>query len=176
MSYRERLRAGGRGAFQRAMNAGLMPKNMKQEWCQQPQQLNNNMAMQCDGQQMWNTNWQQGQMQMQPTQQMQCQPAQMPVQMMPQMQAQPSQFQQPMQMMSMECMQEPQMQAPQAQVQMFEMPMCQMQTPIQSGESTPTTEVDRCMAIIMPQQSPFGFNDDLAAQLQAAADCQRYED
>lgn len=31
-SYRERLRAGGRGAFQRAFDAGLMPSNMKQEW------------------------------------------------------------------------------------------------------------------------------------------------
>merc|ERR1719162_2176832 len=30
-SYRERLRAGGRGAFQRAFDIGLMPKNMKQE-------------------------------------------------------------------------------------------------------------------------------------------------
>lgn len=31
-SYRERLRAGGRGAFQRALDAGLAPKAMKQEW------------------------------------------------------------------------------------------------------------------------------------------------
>merc|ERR1719491_744974 len=31
-SYREKLRAGGRGAFQRAFDVGLMPKSMKQEW------------------------------------------------------------------------------------------------------------------------------------------------
>lgn len=31
-NYRERLRAGGRGAFQRAIDAGFVPKNMKQEW------------------------------------------------------------------------------------------------------------------------------------------------
>jgi len=31
-SYRERLRAGGQGAFQRAFNNGLMPKAMKQDW------------------------------------------------------------------------------------------------------------------------------------------------
>mmetsp|Transcript_67867 Transcript_67867/g.120554 ORF Transcript_67867/g.120554 Transcript_67867/m.120554 type:complete len:418 (-) Transcript_67867:128-1381(-) len=31
-SYRERLRAGGQQAFQRAIDAGLVPKTMKQEW------------------------------------------------------------------------------------------------------------------------------------------------
>jgi len=32
MSYRDRLRAGGQGALQRAIHAGFVPKAMKQEW------------------------------------------------------------------------------------------------------------------------------------------------
>lgn len=179
VSYRERLRAGGRAAFQRAIDAGLVPKNMKQEWCAtQPSAMansyqefqNNNMGMQYgslgDGQQMWNAMgqaqtgncWQQVQMPMQaptfaPHHHMQ---PQMAVPMMSQMQPQPAQVQ--------------------AQVPMFEMPMCQMQVPpqAQSCESTPT-DFDRCMAICMPQTAQFD-KDLMAAQLKAAADCQRYED
>lgn len=52
------------------------------------------------------------------------------------------------------------------------------QTPMSqiSSESTPS-EIDRCMAIVMPQASQFACDRDLmAAQLKAAADCQCYED
>jgi hypothetical protein len=38
-SYRERLRAGGRGAFQRALDAGLMPKSMKQDASARPEAM-----------------------------------------------------------------------------------------------------------------------------------------
>jgi hypothetical protein len=61
-NYRERLRAGGRGAFQRAIDAGFVPKNMKQDWgAVQPHGMHaadvhsgGNMLYGCgDSQQMW---------------------------------------------------------------------------------------------------------------------------
>jgi len=165
-SYRERLRAGGRGAFQRAIGAGLMPKNMKQEWngmqmqsppaqCGLSQQTkewaSTGMTMPYGGvDQMWSGA---GQMQSNdycgvpmPTQYPCVQ--QVPMQMLPQMA-----MQQPtMQMVPMaQGEQSPQMHMPQmqmSQMQMPQMPMQQMQmpqmgmspvqTPTASGQSTPT--------------------------------------
>jgi hypothetical protein len=57
-SYRERLRAGGRGALQRAFDAGLMPRTLKQETpCSTPLSHSSPMsyASAADGQMMWNT-------------------------------------------------------------------------------------------------------------------------
>jgi hypothetical protein len=95
--------------------------------------------------------------------------------MMPHAGVQQVQIQQPMQMMSqgqfgmdasspMTIMQTPQMQ----------MHMASMA--LASGDSTPT-EFSRCMAIVMPDTALFSHDKNMvAAQLQAAADCQRYED
>jgi len=97
--------------------------------------------------------------------------------------------QQPMQQMQM--MQMPQgeqspvqmgqMSVPQMsiqQLQLSQMPMAQVQTPTASGESTPAEieNVQReCLAMIMPHA--IGCDKDLlTAQLQAAAECQSYED
>jgi len=135
-SYRERLRAGGRGAFQRAIDSGLLPKNMKQEWNgqhsssvaaqgflpkQQPEVQSGGLMQYStlgDNQQMWaagNDGWSSpmGQAQMQsqqayaPQQMMQ---QQMQPQMMLQVPMPQQQAQQPAQMML-------QMPAPQEQVQ-----------------------------------------------------------
>merc|ERR1719502_1738160 len=166
-SYRERLRAGGRGAFQRAFNAGFVPKNMSQEWISDMQ---NTAAMPA-----WSA---QGHMQgasycgMPMPGAYQCMPQvpQQPlsVQMMPP----PSPIQQPPLQLSQEAMQQMQMQLP-------AMAFSQVNgsTPSASGYSTPTSEVDsvrsECMAILgqMPCDA-----EALAAQLRASADCQRYED
>lgn len=227
-SYRDRLRAGGQGAFQRAFDAGFVPRSMKQEWggMHMPpaashgellqQEMQSGAAMSYTGagdcNQMWSgaghmqsdswggpmqTQYQcvqqapqfetQG-LQMVPPVSMQSQ--QMPMQMLPQMAVQ-----QPMQMMPMaQGEQSPQMsqmymsqmpvqQMPQPQMQLPQMAMSQA-PPTASGESTPTgmqtpaeSVRSECMAILMPQASQFHCDSDmLAAQLQASADCQRYED
>jgi len=155
-SYRERLRAGGRGAFQRAMDAGFVPKNMKQDWAglqtsSTPAQGflpktqadgNQGGMMQYstlgDSQQMWNAAGQ-------------CSP-----------------------------MAQPQMQ-PQSQPMMQMAPPMPPQMMMQPEVSTPTaaaqTDLDRCMAIVMPQVGQFPCDRELmAAQLKAAADCQCYQD
>jgi len=193
-SYRERLRAGGRNAFQRAYDAGLVPKNMKnQEWTPQSHEMQigatgmpyNAMG---DGNQMWNSA-----VQMQSTDYcgMQMQPQ---YQCMQQVQMQP-QMQQPMQMLSMPAGdQSPQMgqmnmtpmAMSQMQMQMPPMALSQVQTPVNtpastaSGDSTPTELMSvrsECMAILMPQASQFPCNNDmLAAQLKEMAADQRYED
>jgi hypothetical protein len=224
-SYRERLRTSGRHAFQRAYDAGFLPKAMKQDaalasridshyqpdmrtctpmstpmsymsngghtpvsmhsnecWSMQmdpssmaaafPSQQMHMMAQQPDGRQM-----QQMQLpQMLPYPTMQQQPpaqplmdapsshmSQMQVGMqMPQMQPQPMQMQQ---MQQLQQMQMPQMQAPQTHLQVAT-----------SGDATPT-EIDRCMSIVMPGATQFPFDKDMmAAQLQATANCQCYED
>jgi len=232
-SYRERLRAGGRGAFQRAIDKGLMPKAMREmggatqtaggfDVATLPQQQgtqNNFAAMQCgtlaEGQQMWNgagqmqTNesWhvpmnpsqsppqspygQYGHQPQHPTQMSPMQYPQMPspapVQMMVQMPVQQPQLQQmlvqqPQQMTQCEQLlqmtQSYESQTPAPQL-LPEMAMHQVQVPglAASGDSTPT-DIDRCMAIVMPQASQFPCdNHFMAAQLQAAADCQQcYED
>jgi len=183
-SYRERLRAGGRGAFQRALDAGIVPKSMKQEWNglqassapaqgflpkPQPEGQGTN-AMQYstlgDSQQMWNGT---GQMQSndgwcspmnQP--QMQSQQPFVAQQMMSQSMQVPQQM--PQQMML-------QVPMPQDQVQQH----AQMMPTAQSGESN---QMAQMMAIVMPQAGQFPCDRELmAAQLQAAAaDCQCYED
>jgi hypothetical protein len=60
----------------------------------------------------------------------------------------------------------------------LQMPQSQMQVPqthMQQMDSS--TELHRCMAIIMPETAQFPCDKNVvAAQLQAAADCQCYED
>lgn len=203
-SYRERLRAGGRGAFQRAFDVGLLPKNMKEA-------PNSSMpyAAVGDSQQMWSGA---GQMQSNDfcgmsMQQQQYQCIQQVVPPSPEMQHMTAlPVQSPMQQPQMSVMM-PQMamqqqvvslaqgeQSPQmAQMQMTQMPVAQMQLPqmsTASGEQTPTsngastpTEIEdwcrrECMGILTSQTSQFFPCDQdlLAAQLKASADCQRYED
>lgn len=205
-SYRERLRAGGRGAFQRAYDAGFMPKNMKQEWSStQPFQgvLPQQQAMQnsCDAQQVWGS---MGQMPSNdycgvPQMQAQYPCAQRPQQPQMQMMLPPMAMQQQMAQSDMSPMTQMQLsqmhlaQMPQLASQLSHMAMSQPHTPSASGASTPTsgwptsgentpTEMARreCMAFLMPQSSGQFFNDGalLEAQLQASilADCQPYED
>jgi len=228
-SYRERLRAGGRGAFQRAYDAGFVPKNMKQEWGsaqtahgglpQQQQEMQHGYGASGDSQQMWNgagqvqnNDYYGAPMQSQyQCMQQQVQQPQVMVQsmMLPQMAVQQPQMvpmPQDIGHTPMNQMQMPQMQVPQMPAQPLQLPqmaMSQCHTPTASGESTPTgwplqqavygnlgtptdsgastpTEMARreCMAVLMPQTSQFFPCDQatLAAQLQASADCQRYED
>lgn len=182
-SYRERLRAGGRGAFQRAYDAGFIPKGMKQEWnsgqtahgvLPQQSDVHNGSSMPYgDSQQMWNGA---GQMQsndysstpMQPQYpcMQQVQQPQMMVPMLPQMAVQ-----QPMQMPQGDHSPMSQVQMPQMQNQALQLPqmaMSQVHTPTASGASTPTgwltsgqstpTEIDmavraECMAILQMPQS-----------------------
>lgn len=177
-SYRERLRAGGRGAFQRTMNAGLMPKAMKEQspmangampqWPEVPNGMVVQYAGTSDCEQMWN-----GAGQIQGNDCWSMPSPHMP-QSFPYMQQAP-QFQQPMlpqqamQMAPMHAEQMPQMQA----VPMHHMPQMQVQ-PVQSevlatsGDATPT----------MPQASQDDGDDDLMAlKLRAAAEMsQCYED
>lgn len=180
-SYRDRLRAGGMGAFQRAMNAGLMPKAMKNEW--NPAQMNaqgylpqqpEGFGMPAECQQAWCGAGQmpspdclgilmnQPQMPMQQQQQMVPSMPSQPMQyfQVPQAQATPAE-----QTQMMNHMQAPQMQMP--NMQLPPMQMCDVQEPValMSGESTPVTAKE--------PQSP----DDLVAQLKAMAESQGiYED
>jgi len=158
-SYRERLRAGGRGALQRGARAGVMPKNMNQEWSA------GFLAQQSVAQHGQHTWSEAGQMQSRecwqfPANQPQAQQQQLFMQHAPQLQQQ--MVPQPMQMMQM--------------TQMQAMSQGQEFTPTASGANTPA-DFDRCMAIVMGQSGQLAGNKDLmAAQLQAAADCQCYED
>jgi hypothetical protein len=188
-SYRERLRAGGRNAFQRSIDVGLMPKAMKQEWNptssasaasqgffpQQPytgmedaqQQMWNVGTGQQNASACWEYSWDQSQMPMQP-------PFPQDVPLMQQSQQMMPLIQQPTPqvptMLPDQCMQK---QLP--PMELAQSPMAQMQMPV-SGESTPT-DIDRCMSIVMPQSAQFPCNNDLvAAQLKAAAADQCYED
>lgn len=191
-SYRERLRAGGQGAFQRAFDIGLMPKSMK-EWngprpsadiqSMMPQQtdMQNGMMMPCmagsDAQQAWSGT---GQMQNhdywyvpveQPqmsthcpyTQQMQMPQSQEMFQMTPMPDQQP--------VLTMADQQSVLAMPPQALLQQPQMPTPSM------NEEAPATDFQRCMAIIMPECAQLSCDKDLmAAQLRAVADCQCYED
>lgn len=199
--YRERLRAGGREAFQRAFNVGLVPKSMKQEVYNNDMQglrqqhsasVSSPMAYSSvpESHAMWDAPMQSNdywhtQMEHPP---MLEQPQMMSPhftgsqdvqQMMPQFQQawnpvpmqQPDMQPQPLphgQLPAMPNMQVPQMHMQQQQLE--GMPVV---------DSSPT-ELHRCMAIIMPEAGQFGqFPCDknmMAAQLQAAADCQCYED
>lgn len=161
ISYRERLRAGGRGAFQRAYDAGIVPKSMKQDWsstqtahgvlAQQPE-MQNGYGTGGDSQQMWSGN---GQMQQQdyygaPMQSQypcmqQVQQPQQTMTMLPQMAVQQPQMmplaqcnsgeQSPMSM-QLQQMQVAQMNQ-QLQLQLPQMAMSQGHTPSASGASTP---------------------------------------
>lgn len=196
-SYIERLRAGGRGALQRGVRGGMMPKNRNQEWIagmvpsapatgflsQQPGGQHGpamSNGTQRDGQQTWsetvkwlgtghmqsNEGWNFNMNQSQVPQQQQQQPY---MQHAPQLQQQG--VINPMQMMQMA-----QMQAQQLQLPQMAMSQGQDHTPTASGASTPV-DFDRCVAMFMPQVGQFGCDKDMmAAQLQAAADCQCYED
>jgi len=177
-SYRERLRAGGRGAFQRAIDAGLAPKAMKQEWSGLqassgpaqgflPQQLDCHSAAMMqysttgDGQQIWNGI---GQMQSNGGW---CSPMNQP-----QMQSQQPYM--PQQMMSQSMPQQMPPQVFQDQVQMMQggasPHLAQMVAPQMQAH------LDSCMANAMPQA---GQQDQefMALQLKAAAELQQcYQD
>lgn len=159
-SYRERLRAGGRGAFQRAYDAGFMPKNMKQEWSssqtaqgmlpQQQDMQNSEATPYGNAQQAWSA---MGQMQsddycgvpmqsqypciqqaQQPQMQMMLPPMAMQHQpMLPMAQSDIS----PMTQMQMPQMQSAHM--PTQPLQLPHMAMSQPHTPSASGASTPTS-------------------------------------
>jgi len=160
-SYRERLRAGGRGAFQRAYDAGFMPKNMKQEWSSmqtaqgvlpQQQDMRNSTSMPCyDAQQVWGN---MGQMQSNdycgvPPMHSQYPCTQQAQQLQMAMMLPPMALQQPpmvpmahSDMSPMTQMQMPQMQSaqmPQQALQLPHMAMSQPHTPSASGASTPTS-------------------------------------
>lgn len=202
-SYREKLRAGGRAAFQRGFDAGFAPKNMKQDWNQMSHDASQGVHSQPhegavhygDNQQMWN-----GAAQMQQNSEYYYVPVQAPQfqqgsysQEMPQMAMQQPQMQmlpqmamqQPMQMMPLAQGE----QSPMSQCNVMQMPPLAMQqmpqtpTASSSGYSTPLSEVDsvraECMAMLMPQASQFCPVDkeELARQLRAAAvDQAEYED
>jgi len=187
-SYRERLRAGGRGAFQRALDAGLAPKGMKQEWSglqapsapargflpkQQPE-CQSAAMMQCQGdaQRMWNGT---GQMQ---SNDGWCSPMNQPH--MNQLQMQSQQPYVPQQMMS-------QSMPPQMPPQVFQ-DQAQQQAQLMQGGQSPhmpqmaapqmQADLNRCMAIVMPQPAQFeGDRELMALQLKAAAELQQcYQD
>lgn len=69
---------------------------------------------------------------------------------------------------------------PQMTAQPLQLPQMQtahMQMPIAAGGEATPTELDRCMAILMPQNAQFPYDKDvMAAQLKATADNQCYED
>jgi hypothetical protein len=200
-NYRERLRAGGREAFQRAYNAGLMPKAMKQDgmygsdsWMGRHQFSQNNTPVSspmsyssvADGHAVWDSAAAAA-----PTQNADYWPNQMEhAQMLdrPQMmsnfgashdtqqiipQFQQAQFQQAWNAVAMQQAGQQQQQQAQLQLQLPQQQMQQM--PVAVGSSP--TELHRCMAIILPETAQFPCDKQMvAAQLQAAADCQYYED
>lgn len=177
-SYRDRLRAGGQGAFQRAFNAGIMPKSMKADWngasqvadtqATLPQQVDvqNGMLMPCmmgnEPQQVWGAA---AEMQShdywyvpmdQNHMSQQCMYTQSPD--MLQMPPMPGQ-QSLMQMSSQAMLPQP---------QFGTSPM---------HHTNAATDLEKCMAIVMPQSAQLPCDKDLvAAQLRAVADCQCYED
>lgn len=204
LSYRERLRAGGRGALQRAIDAGLKPKERSVPVEQMPAHVagqtgNSNIsgaAMQCmmvgDGQQMWGGEyvqdadcWQVGanQPQVLPNYNYSQHGAQLMPQMVQQIvpgeMAQTSQAQMASQMSSIQQVQLPNMHL-QQQLAVLPATAPHMQMPEQlmhtEGIDKAATELDRCMAIVMPQAQFACDKDLMAAQLKAAADCQYYED
>jgi hypothetical protein len=188
-SYREKLRAGGRGALQRAIDCGLMPKNMKQDWTLQGAVTHmNGIMQQPDGQHCsgvsspvaytpsagsapaWNMEGTVQQGEFWPEQQHQQMTTQLPNPQM-QMPFAPC-LPQYTQQVQQHTLQMPQVGLAQMHVQPMQMAQTQL-TPV--GDSTPT-EFDRCMAIVMPDMSQLPCDKDvMAAQLRAAADC-RYED
>lgn len=219
-SYRERLRAAGRHAFQRAYDAGLLPKAMKQDASliartdshYQPDlrtctpistpmsyvshgghtpvsmQSNECWGMQMDPSPMAAFSSQQ--MSIMAQQHDACQMSQMQCQLPQMMQYPPVQQQQQPQalvdapsphMAQMQVgMQMPQMQhqvqMPQMQMQQ-QMQVSQSQLAVAGTADVPHAELDRCMNIVMPGATQFSYDKDMmAAQLQATASCQCYED
>lgn len=205
MSYRDRLRAGGQGAFQRAIGVGLMPKAMKQEmnaaaqsFVPQQPEVQCNMGFQyetgVDDEQMWNGahggDWY-GNPTSQYVQQMAPQPLEVQTGMLmssqpyePQMQQIQMYSQMPFetaplmggQLCDMQCMQmAPTVQGEQSP-QSLQMQSLQVTATPMNGHDK-QADIDRCMAIIMPQAAQFACDKEvMAAQLQAAANCQCYED
>lgn len=177
-SYRERLRAGGQGAFQRAFNVGLMPKSMKNDWsgpCASaeaqgmlPQQadMQNGMYQQWtgrDSQQMWNGA---GQMQGHEYWYVPMEQPQVYTQSPEMVQMAPMQDQQ--QMLAMQ---------PQALLQPPQISPTSMGNETLLQQESMPSELGRCLAIVMPESAMLPCDKDLvAAQLKAAADCQCYED
>lgn len=199
-SYREMLRAGGRGALQRGIDAGLMPKAMKQDWsamprstapaqgflCQQPQVQQDTMmpyAMAEDSQQMWNGV---GQMQGSDCWDASYNQAQMPMESM-----YAQQFQQQHDPTVMQYQMMPQM-AMQDPAQMLQMPQCE-QSPMCGNMCNMPLELPQ-MAMSQVQLSPIASGEStpafscmsepepcdadlMALQLRAAAELnQCYED
>merc|ERR1712232_431923 len=181
-SYRERLRAGGRCAFQRSIDAGLVPRGMKQDWSTIPTapsqeagyfpQAQGTGGMPYtgmeDGQQMWSqvqgNSWDilndQSQMSMQMPYVQDAPLLQQP-QTSPSMQMMPATGVPPAPMLPEQCLQLPQMPIPQAEL--AQSPMAQMQLPgVMSGASTPT-DFNRCMSIVMPQSTQEPCDKDLLA-------------
>jgi len=196
-SYRERLRAGGRGALQRAFDSGLVPKNMKQDWnsMQSPtSQMSSSGGMAfytntVDNQQVWNGGvsdyW------CMPTDQTQM-ASQMPY--MQQMGPMVSMQQQPMSTTPLPQQAPPLQLGPPASMQAGGPPPAtsalmlpqgalmrgdtpavgSMQDVTPQSDSTPE-EIDRCKAIIMPNFDAYD-PEAMAAQLRAVAYGQTYED
>jgi hypothetical protein len=235
-SYRERLRAGGREAFQRAFGVGLMPKTMRQEAMncsdmqfprpdatfngfpvsQNATPISSPMSYSSvtDSHAVWDAPapmqsadyWpsqmehplllEQPQMmgrfggsqdvpqmssQFQQDQYQQAAWRSMPMQQMQRPELPPQAMQQMQQMQQMHHMQQMQPDLSPQAMQQMQMPHMQVQVPqmhMQRMEldSSPT-ELHRCMAIVMPETAQFPCDKNMvAAQLQAAADCQCYED
>jgi len=201
-SYREMLRAGGRGALQRGIDAGLMPKSMKQDWsampkssapaqgflCQQPQVQPETMmpyAMGDDSQQMWNA---MGQMQGTDCWDTSYNLSQMPMESMYAQQFQqhdPTVMQQPhmqYQMMPQMAMQDPSqmLQMPQCDqsAQMCNMPLELPQMAMAQVQMSPTASGESTPAFSCMSEPQEPCDADLMAlQLRAAAELnQCYED
>lgn len=200
-SYRERLRAGGQGAFQRAFDIGLMPKQMKNDWNgarpseiqgMLPQQtdMQSNMMMPCmaggDTQQAWHGT---GQMQNhdywyvpvdQPQMSTHCPyTEQVSMAQMPQTQDMYQMTMPDHQSMMAMPDQQPVLAMPDQQPMLTMPPQAMLQQPMMP--TTPmndeATDFQRCLAIIMPDAAQVPCDKDLlAAQLRAVADCQCYED
>lgn len=188
-SYRDRLRAGGRGALQRSFDAGFMPATMKQEWgaaqtaaayadgymAQQSMEY----GMGGDAQYMWGSQdqWQGddswGGSQYHHMQHGSMQEDYYQHQMGPQ----PQDLLLPLEPGHMgpvtphaQCPQTPQMGPITPHAQCPQTPQMLPMTP-----AGPDGSPSNLMAIVMPTQFPCD-SDEMAAQLKAAADCQCYED
>lgn len=218
-SYRERLRTSGRHAFQRAYDAGLLPKAMKQDssavarfdshyhpdmrTCtplSSPMSYMSNgghTAVSMQSNDCWPVQMEASSMAAFPSQQLHMMAQQPDARQMspmqcqlPQMLSYPALQQQPTQPlmdapsphmsqmqvgMHMSQMQPQPVQMPQMQMQQMQPPQTHLQVAV-SGDATPT-EIDRCMSIVMPGATQFPYDKDMmAAQLQATANCQCYED
>lgn len=159
------------------MKPGFLPRQGQQTWSGVGQMQNNDSWGSCMQQhpfmQQAPTMPQQMPQQTAQSSEQQLVPAmhpQQPQMMMVQVSVPTPQVQQSMQMMPVPCNHGVQTaQSPQVQ-------QLQMSVPMMSGENSPA-DFNRCMAICMPQAAQFPCDKDLmAAQLKAAADCQRYED